>query len=166
MLLAIWAVGDQVFIGIMGGEAQSPRMSMAHATKLVPFRVNIVYMLSVVFVTIMVRSDDDQLLGGSGITASPFIIALNDVGIKGIGDVLNAGMIVGIMGISAESIYLCSRVLRTMAHQKLIPEVLAKVDSAGRPRWALIISTVVGVIITYIQLSGKFPRIVSVSWRS
>lgn len=141
----------------MGGEAQSPRMSMAHATKLVPFRVNIVYMLSVVFVTLMVRSDDDHLLGGSGIAASPFIIAINEVGIPGIGDVLNAGMIVGILGISAEAIYLCSRVLRTMAHQKLIPEALAKVDCAGRPRWALIISTVVAVIITYIQLSGKSP---------
>ena len=35
-LLATWAVGDQIFIGIMGGEAQNPRFSMGHATKLVP----------------------------------------------------------------------------------------------------------------------------------
>ena len=47
LLLATWAVGDQVFIGIIGGEAENPRFSMAHATKLVPFRVNFVYMLSV-----------------------------------------------------------------------------------------------------------------------
>lgn len=151
----MWAVGDQVFIGIIGGEAQSPRFSMAHATKLVPFRVNVVYMLSVIFVTLLVRSDDDHLLGGSGIAASPFIIAVRDVGIPGIGHVLNVGMIVGILAISAESIYLCSRVLRTMAHQKLIPEAWAKVDSAGRPRWALLISTIVGVALTYIQLSGE-----------
>lgn len=155
MLLAIWAVGDQVFIGIMGGEAQNPRFSMAHATKLVPFRVNIVYMLSVIFVTILVRSDDDHLLGGTGIAASPFLIAVRDVGIPGIGDILTAGMIIGILAISAEAIYLCSRVLRSMAHQKLIPEVWAKVDDAGRPRWALIISILVAVVITYIQLSGK-----------
>lgn len=154
MLLAIWAVGDQVFIGIMGGEAQSPRKSMAHATKLVPFRVNVVYMLSVVFVTLQVRSDDEQLLGGTGITASPFIIAIQDVGIPAIGDILNAGMIVGILGISAEAVYLCSRVLRTMAHQKLIPEMWARVDSEGRPRWALAITIVVAVVLTYIQLSG------------
>ncbi|KAL2416594.1 Amino-acid permease GAP1 [Exophiala dermatitidis] len=160
-LLAMWAVGDQVFIGIIGGEAQSPRFSMAHATKLVPFRVNVVYMLSVIFVTLLVRSDDDHLLGGSGIAASPFIIAVRDVGIPGIGHVLNSGMIVGILAISAESIYLCSRVLRTMAHQKLIPEAWAKVDSAGRPRWALLISTIVGVALTYIQLSAGGLKVFS-----
>lgn len=68
----------------MGGEAQNPRHSMAHATKLVPFRVNFVYMLSVVFITLLVRSDDERLLGGSGVSASPFIIAVNDAGIPGI----------------------------------------------------------------------------------
>ncbi|KAJ4547332.1 hypothetical protein HRR78_005432 [Exophiala dermatitidis] len=134
---------------------------MAHATKLVPFRVNVVYMLSVIFVTLLVRSDDDHLLGGSGIAASPFIIAVRDVGIPGIGHVLNVGMIVGILAISAESIYLCSRVLRTMAHQKLIPEAWAKVDSAGRPRWALLISTIVGVALTYIQLSAGGLKVFS-----
>lgn len=69
-------MGDQVFIGIMGGEAQSPRFSMAHATKLVPFRVNVVYMVSIVFITLLVPSNDERLLGGSGVAASPFVIGV------------------------------------------------------------------------------------------
>ncbi|KAJ5129995.1 uncharacterized protein N7515_006034 [Penicillium bovifimosum] len=153
-LLAVWAVGDQVFIGIMGGEAESPRYSMAHATKLVPFRVNFIYVVSVVFITILVPSDDDRLLGGSGVAASPFIIAVQDSGIPGIASILNAGMICGVVAISAESVYLSSRVLRTMAHQNLIWERLAKVDSKGRPRLALIITCVVAVVLSYIQLAA------------
>jgi yeast amino acid transporter len=155
MLLATWAVGDQVFIGIMGGEAQSPRFSMAHATKLVPFRVNVVYMLSVVFITLLVPSDDKRLLGGSDITASPFVIAVNDAKIPGIPHILNAGMMIGILAIAAESIYISSRIMRTMAHQKLIPEFMAQVDSAGRPRWALAITSIVATFLTYINLTGQ-----------
>ncbi|KAM0216902.1 hypothetical protein ACHAQD_007621 [Fusarium lateritium] len=127
------AVRDQVFIGIIGGEAHSPRHALGHATKLVPYRVGIVYMLSVMFITLLVRSDDERLLGGSGVTASPFVIATLDSRIAVISDILNVGMIIGILAISAEAVYLSSRVLRTIAHQKLVPEFIAKVDSQGRP---------------------------------
>ncbi|KAJ9660897.1 hypothetical protein H2198_002242 [Neophaeococcomyces mojaviensis] len=162
ILLAVWAVGDQVFIGIMGGEAQSPRFSMAHATKLVPFRVNIVYMLSVIFITIMVPSNDKRLLGGGGVAASPFVIAFQDAQIKVLPDIINAGMMVGILAISAESVYLASRILRSMAHHQLVPERFASVDSKGRPRWALIITCSVAVILTYINLSAG--GVVALNW--
>ncbi|KZF26119.1 AAT family amino acid transporter, variant [Xylona heveae TC161] len=166
-LLASWAVGDQIFIGIMGGEAQSPRFSLGHATKLVPFRVNIIYMLCVMFITLLVPSNDDRLMGGSGVTASPFIIALNDAGIPVLPHIMNAAMIASVMAISAESIYLSSRILRTMAHKRLIPEVFAKVDDAGRPRWALLITCAVAVLLTFMNLSSggskAFTWLISIS---
>lgn len=153
-LLATWAVGDQVFIGIIGGEAENPRYSMAHATKLVPFRVNFIYMISIVFITILVPSDDDRLLGGSGVAASPFVIAIQDSGIKGLPDLLNVGIMCGLLAIAAESVYIASRILRTMSHQKIIPEVFARVDSKGRPRLSLIVTCTTGVFLAYINLSS------------
>lgn len=155
-------MGDQVFIGIMGGEAESPRFSMAHATKLVPFRVNIVYMLSVIFITIMVPSNDERLLGGGGVAASPFVIAFQDAKFKVLPDIINAGMIIGILGISAEAIYLASRILRTMSHHSLLPERFAKIDNKGRPRWALGITCGVAVVLTYMNLSAG--GIVALNW--
>lgn len=139
----------------MGGEAESPRFSMAHATKLVPFRVNFIYVISVVFITLLVPSDDNRLLGGSGVAASPFIIAVQNSGIPGIPSLLNAGMICGVLAIAAEAVYLSSRIMRTMAHQKLIWEGLATVDSRGRPRLALIITSLVAVVLGYIQIAGE-----------
>lgn len=134
MLLALWAVSDQVFIGIIGGEAKNPRYSMAYTTKLVPFRVNVIYMISIVFVTILVPSNDNSLLGGSGVAASPFVIAIQDAGIKGLPSLLNACTMCGLVAIVAESVYVASQILRTTAHQRLIPEIFAKVDGKGRPR--------------------------------
>lgn len=128
---------------------------MAHATKLVPARVNFIYLTSVIFITILVPSNDTNLLGSSSVAASPFVIAVEIAGIPVIGSLLNAGMICGILAIAAESVYLSSRILRTMSHQRLLPERLARVDDRGRPRLALSITCLVAAILGYIQLSGE-----------
>ena len=154
-LLATWAVGDQIFIGIMGGEAQNPRYSMGHATKLVPYRVIFVYMVCMIFITVLIPSNNDQLLGGSGVTASPFVLAIELVSIPYVSSILNAGIMCGILAISAESIYLSSRILRTMGSQKLIPEWVAQVDRRGRPVRPLLITCLTAIVLTYINLSGE-----------
>ncbi|KAE8552195.1 hypothetical protein EYB25_006089 [Talaromyces marneffei] len=154
-LLAIWAVGDQVFIGVMGGEAKSPRFSMAHAANLIPWRTAVFYLVCIIFVATLVPSDDPNLLGGSGVTSSPFVIAVQNAGIKGVPDFMNACMLVGILAIALESIYLPSRVLRTMAVQKLLPGFIARVDSKGRPRWALAITALFATAFTYMSLSAN-----------
>lgn len=118
-------------------------------------------MVSVSLVSIIVPSDDPNLLRGSGAAASPFVIAIQSSGIKGIPDLVNACIIVGIMSVALESIYLPSRMLRTMALQGLIPEFMAKVDEKGRPRWALAITAVVGTALTYMNLSGTSSCYVS-----
>ena len=143
----------------MGGEAQNPRFSMGHATKLVPYRVIFVYMACVMFITLLIPSDNDQLLGGSGITASPFVLAITLVDIPYVSDILNAGIMCGILAISAESIYLSSRILRTMGLQKLVPVWVAQVDRKGRPVRSLVITCVTAIVLTYINLSCKHSTI-------
>ena len=112
-------------------------------------------MACIIFITVLVPSNDERLLGGSGVTASPFVVAIQDVGIPVVSSVVNAGIMCGILAISAESIYLSSRVLRTMAHQRLIPGWVAQIDSKGRPRRCLYITCGMAVIFTYMNLSGK-----------
>jgi amino acid transporter len=115
-------------------------------------------MLSVVFITILVPSDDPKLFGGSGDTsASPFVIALDHAGIKGLPDFLNVVIMIGIIAIAVESIYIASRILRALSAQGIIPKFISRVDSKGRPRWALAITISIAVILTYINLSGKYP---------
>ena len=79
-----------------------------------------------------------RLFGASGAAASPFVLSVQEAGIKGIPDLINACMIIGIVAIALESIYLPSRMLRTMAIQGLIPSWIGHCDVQGRPRWALV----------------------------
>ncbi|KAI9741325.1 MAG: hypothetical protein M1834_003042 [Cirrosporium novae-zelandiae] len=154
MLIAIWAMGDQVFTGIMAGESASPRFSMAHATKLVPLRVTVVFLLSVVVIGILVPQDEPRLFSGSSSSASPFVIALNDAGIQGLPDFVNVIVILGILSVAVESVYISSRILRAMSHQGLLPKFIARIDSKGRPRWSLAITGGIAIMLTYINLSN------------
>lgn len=123
---------------------------------MVPARVGFVYLSCIVFITLLVSPDDSSLLGGSGITASPFVIAVQEVRIPVIANILNAGIMVGVLAIGAEAVYVSSRMLRTLAHQRLIPGFVAKVDGKGRPFVSLGITCAFAVLLTYLNLSGMF----------
>ncbi|CBF77165.1 hypothetical protein AN4604.2 [Aspergillus nidulans FGSC A4] len=67
------------------------------------------------------------------LAASPFVIAIDNAGIKVAPDLVNACMIIRIVVIALECIFLTSRMLRTMALQKLIPSFIAEVDKRADP---------------------------------
>ncbi|KAL1305501.1 hypothetical protein AAFC00_002374 [Neodothiora populina] len=154
MLYAIWAIGDNVMPGLTIGEGKTPRFSMGRAVKIVPFRVSVVYLIPCTLVSFIVRSDDDRLFGGKGAAASPFVIAANMAGVGGLGDFLNVIIMLGLTAIAAESIYISSRIARAMSHQRIVPRYMAKVNSWGQPMFAIGLTVVVGVILTYINLSA------------
>ncbi|RDW83512.1 hypothetical protein BP5796_05003 [Coleophoma crateriformis] len=154
-IYAIWGVGDQVFVGIMGGEAKNPRYSMPRAVKSVGIRVFLVFMLIVIFITLLVPETDPRLLSGSGsIHSSPLVIALNDAGITVIPDILNAIMLIGIGSGGLEPMYIASRVMRHMALKGQLPRVLAQIDNKGRPTWALFITALWTILFTYLNCSN------------
>ncbi|XRM46294.1 hypothetical protein ABZX51_009341 [Aspergillus tubingensis] len=160
-LLAIWAVGDQVFIGVMAGEAESPHYSMARSANFVPWRVGIFYLVSVVLISLVVDSDDSRLMNGSSVVSSPFVRAAQDAGISGVPDLINACIILGILALALECIYLPSRILRTMSLQGLLPVFIARVDKIGRPRWALTFTAVAGTVLTYLSLSADGTEVLN-----
>lgn len=149
-------MADQVFTTIMAGEAESPRLSISRAAKTVPVRVSVLYILTVLFSSLLISSNDPRLFGGSSPSQSPFAIAMADAGIPGLDQLLRVIILLSCFGFGAESIYVASRIVRALSHQGLIPEILAsKVDSKGRPVWALIITGVTTITLTYINLSCK-----------
>ncbi|CAK3973554.1 amino acid permease [Lecanosticta acicola] len=154
VLLAILAIGDNTFTGFLAGEAKTPRYSIAHAVVLISIRVTVLYLVSVIFIGLLVPATDERLLGGSGVAASPFVIALDEAAVPGLPQLLNVVIMFAVAAIGAESVFVASRILRAMSHQRLIPAWIAKVDRQGRPRWALLITYLSAVTLTYINLSA------------
>ncbi|KAL2438533.1 Amino-acid permease GAP3 [Exophiala dermatitidis] len=153
-IYAIWGVGDQVYIGLMAAETKNPAHTMPRAVKSVGVRVFFFFMLIVIFITLLVPENDPRLLGGSGINASPLVIALNDAGIKGIPEILNAAFLVISATGGLEPLYIASRVMRHMALSGQLPKKLAQVDNKGRPTWALFVTSIFTIAFTYINCSS------------
>lgn len=154
-ILKIWKSAiDNTFTGFLAGESKSPRYSVAHAVILIPIRVTVFYLTSVTLIGILVSPEDKNLFGSSGVAASPFVIAINQAGISVLPDILNAVIITAVAAIAAESFFVASRILQSMAQQGLIHSYIAKVDSRGRPRVSLAITGVLAIILTYINLSS------------
>ncbi|KAL1844423.1 hypothetical protein VTK73DRAFT_2586 [Phialemonium thermophilum] len=107
-----------------------------------------------VFIGLLVSPTNSQLFGNSGVTASPFVIAMSQAGIKGLPDFLNAVIMIAVASIAAESFFIASRILRSMAHQRLVPRILARVDRKGRPVPALLVTTALTILMSYINLSA------------
>lgn len=78
----------------MARGAKSPRYSVGHAAFLIPIRVTSIYLISMVFIGILVSPTNAQLFGNSGVTTSPCVIAVSQAGIKGLPDFLNAVILI------------------------------------------------------------------------
>lgn len=137
--------------------------AIRRATKITPIRVFLIYILSLVFIGLLIPQDDSRFFGSSDAEASPWTIAANDAGIPVLGHIVNVVLLFGVLSLGGQSIYLASRVLRAASHQRLVPGIFAKADNQGRPVVALIVTGIFGMTISYINLSGRSCRAVAES---
>ncbi|KAK4941382.1 hypothetical protein LTR10_018651 [Elasticomyces elasticus] len=153
-LLASWATGGQEIMSLTAAEAARPRWDMPRACKNLFIRIVVFYELSIIFLTILVPYNSDKLLGTGTVASSPFVIAMVNAGIKGLPDLMNAIILLGLAAIGAESMYISSRAMVAMAQMGMFPRFLANIDKQGRPRWALIVTAAFSVVFTYINCSS------------
>ncbi|CAI7602387.1 unnamed protein product [Penicillium viridicatum] len=152
--LAGWATGGQEIMGLTAAEAKMPRWNMPRACINLFARIIFFYELSVIFITLLVPYTNPTLLGDGSAANSPFVIAMNLAGIKGIPDMLNAIILLGLVAIGAESIYMGSRILSAMANLNMLPKALGRVDKKGRPYWGLLVTALGSTICTFINCSS------------
>lgn len=80
---AAYSFSGTELVGLAAAETANPRKTLPRATKQVFWRVSIFYIVSLLLVGFLVPYDDDRLLNGSGDAASPFVIAIQEAGIRG-----------------------------------------------------------------------------------
>ena len=112
------------------------------------------YILALLFVGLLVRSDDERLLGGgSDSSASPFVIAVSNAGLNGFDSFLNVVILVSVLSIGNSGVYGGSRTLTALSEQGYAPKIFSYIDRAGRP----LVSTIVIIsfsLLAYINLDA------------
>lgn len=146
---AAFSFGGVELVALAASETANPRKSLPRATKQVFWRITIFYLLTAVIIGCLVPFTDERLLNGTSsedITASPFVIAINNGGIRVLPDIMNAVILIAVVSVGNSSVYGCSRTLASLAVQGLIPKPFAYIDRAGRPLVAIMFTNAFGLL--------------------
>lgn len=143
---AAFSFGGCELVALAAAETVNPRKSLPKATKQVFWRIFIFYILTSIVTGSLVAYSDDRLLSNSGVTASPFVIAIQNGGIKVLPSIMNAVILIAVMSVGNSSVYGCSRTLASLAVQGLLPSCFSYIDRSGRPLVAIIFTNVFGLL--------------------
>ncbi|KDN39184.1 hypothetical protein RSAG8_08955, partial [Rhizoctonia solani AG-8 WAC10335] len=140
--LGWWSVMTQAafsFIGteivaIAAGEAKNPRRNLPKAIRRVYIRILLFYIGGTLIIGLLVPSDHPTLnLNSGNAAASPFVIAIQTAGIKGLPSVINAALLTSAWSAASSDLYTSSRALYGLALSGNAPKVFAKVSKSGLP---------------------------------
>lgn len=154
---AAFSFGGTEMIGLGAAEAANPSKAIPKAIKQVFIRIVLFYFGTITVIATLVPYNDDRLLNASSsvdATASPFVIAIANGGIKGLPSVINAVILIAVLSVGNASVYACSRSLNSLAEQGMAPKWTGYVDRLGRPLFAIIITNVFG-LFAFIAASDK-----------
>ncbi|KAF2022571.1 amino-acid permease inda1 [Setomelanomma holmii] len=135
---AAFAFSGTEMVGLAAAETKNPLKSLPGAIRQIFWRVTLFYVLGLFFVGLLVRYDDDRLLGGSSNSdTSPFVIVAKDAGLIGFDSFMNVVILVSVISIGVSGVYGGSRTLIALADQGYAPKIFLYVDRAGRPLYSV-----------------------------
>ena len=160
--LAFWNVFVQAAFSFIGteiiattlGEAQNPRKTVPSAIKRVFYRLLFFYVGGIFIISVLVPYTDPRLLSSSGnATASPFVIAIQNAGIKGLPSVANAVFLISAWSAGSSDLYASSRTLYALAIEGKMPRFMRKCTKKGLPIWCVGI-TALFALLGYLNQGG------------
>nr|ODN85718.1 amino acid transporter [Cryptococcus depauperatus CBS 7841] len=160
VVLALFAYTGTELIGVTVGEAKNPRKTVPSAIKKTFFRIIFFYILSTLLVGMVVDSSSPLLAQAAkkgtsgGASASPFVVAINTAGIKGLPALINACILIFTMSAANSDQYIASRTLYGMAKDGNAPRIFTKCTKRGVP-WVAFIFTGMFMGLAYLVASSN-----------
>ncbi|KAL4969457.1 amino acid permease/ SLC12A domain-containing protein [Aspergillus stella-maris] len=147
-------------IGLTAGESHNPSRDIPKAVRSVIWRILVIFLGGIFFLTLTVASDDPDLLGRTTKTASsPFVIAFKRAGSDVGANVVNALIHVSIFSAINSAMYVGSRTLYGLAKENAAPRIfLFTLKRNGVPIVALITFHLIG-FLSLLNLSSGAGKV-------
>lgn len=142
---AAFSFAGTEIIGVAVGETANPRKNVPKAIKRVFWRILIFYVLAVFTVGLVVPYTDPRLLNGSSnASASPFVLAISNAGIKVLPSIVNAVLLTVTWSAANSDLYASSRTIYALALEHKAPAFLRKCTKSGLPVWSIAVTSLFG----------------------
>ena len=142
MVIVIFAFVGAEIVTIAAAESGEPEQNVTRAVNQVVARVLTFYVLSIFLVVCVVPWKEVE--AGS----SPFIASLEQIGIPGAADVMNAIVVTAVLSCLNSGMYVGSRMLFALARRGDAPKTLLDVNRRGVPVKAILLTSSIGFLST------------------
>ncbi|KAK6463937.1 histidine permease [Scheffersomyces coipomensis] len=146
LINAAFSFSGTELVAIAAASSRHPRTSLKKALKQVFWRISVFYMLSIILICFLVPYNDPKLMGNSGSSASPFVIAIQNGGIKILPSIFNAIILLAVLSVANASVFASYKPLVALAEAGHGPKFLGYIDQKGRPIYAILIALSFGLI--------------------
>lgn len=153
LAVVMFSFGGIELISISAAEAKDPVRSVRSAAKAMMWRLSGFYVLSLFIVVALIPWRSASQLGGE-IEGSPFVTVFTGLGIPYIGGITNFIILTAALSGANAALYAATRLLHSLAHEKMAPQSLAATSKQGIPLRALLISSLGAVIAIVMAISG------------
>ena len=145
---AAFAFGGTELTGLAAAESRDPTKMVPKATRQVFWRIAFFYIVNIFIVGLIVPANNPNLLNASGAATaySPFVIAIETAGIKGLPSVFNVVITISVLSVANSATYASTRTLQALAMKGMAPKILAYVDKQGRPVPTVILQLLFGLL--------------------
>ncbi|KAL5363220.1 amino acid permease/ SLC12A domain-containing protein [Aspergillus floccosus] len=154
---AAFSFSGTELVGLAAAESKNPARSLPGAVKQVFWRITQFYVVGLTFVGLLLRFDDNRLLGSGGlidVKASPFVLIALDGGLHGYDSFMNVIILVSVLSIGVSGVYGASRTLTALAEQGYAPKFFTYVDRSGRPLMSVLLIIIFG-LLAYVNLDAS-----------
>ncbi|KAL4894683.1 amino acid permease/ SLC12A domain-containing protein [Aspergillus ambiguus] len=171
-LAALWnasytCVGPE-YISMVAAEAKHPRIYIKNAFKTAYWRFGFFFVGSALCVGILVSYDDPTLIAvnsgqseGSGTAAaSPYVIAMNNLGVGVLPHIVNALLVTTIFSAGNTYFYAASRSLHGLAVDGKAPRFLRRCTKGGVPYYCVGV-TLAFPFLSFLQLSSSSAQVLT-----
>ncbi|RYP09953.1 hypothetical protein DL765_008267 [Monosporascus sp. GIB2] len=138
LILASFTIAGPDYVSMSAGEAENPRTVMPRAFNAVFYRLTAFFVLGSLCVGILTPYNDEEMveafeLGRPGAAASPYVVAMNRMGIPVLPHIVNAMVLTAAFSAGNSYVYCASRSLYGLALEGKAPRFMCKVTRHGVP---------------------------------
>lgn len=160
LLTVIFAFSGTEVVGVAAGETKDPGKAIPRAIHSTVFRLTVFFIGSIAVMAALIPWKR------AGVGTSPFVLVFESIGLPFAGDVMNFVVLTALISPANSGLYVCSRMVWSLAREGTLPRGLAKTNFHGVPVWAVLISiagSLLALLSSVYAASTVYLALVSIS---
>ncbi|OBA22665.1 hypothetical protein METBIDRAFT_75879 [Metschnikowia bicuspidata var. bicuspidata NRRL YB-4993] len=141
------------------GETSNPRKALPRCANQFVYRLAFFYILGSLVIGVIADSTSELLNGsGSDVSASPFVLGIQNAGIPVLNHIINAVVLTSAASAGNSFFYASTRTMYSLSKKGLAPKIFTTVNRWGVPYYSVMLTFVVSCL-AYLNVSSSSTQV-------